>query len=115
MPGLWIPMVTFSALYLLLAGVVVWAIWRHIAATMVLAPDQEVRRKPPRMPSYELIVAAALVGALTFYLLFGGADFGAGIWTLLRWVAKGNRNGRSSIKRSVRSGKPTMCGSSSPL
>lgn len=34
------------------------------------------------MPSYELIVAAALVGALTFYLLFGGADFGAGIWTL---------------------------------
>ncbi len=45
MPGLWIPMVTFSALYLLLAGVVVWAIWRHIAATMVLAPDQEVRRE----------------------------------------------------------------------
>ena len=34
------------------------------------------------MPSYELIVAAALVGALTLYLLFGGADFGAGIWTL---------------------------------
>lgn len=33
------------------------------------------------MPSYELMVAAALVGALTFYLLFGGADFGAGIWT----------------------------------
>lgn len=36
------------------------------------------------MPSYELMVAAALIGALTFYLLFGGADFGAGIWTLLR-------------------------------
>jgi cytochrome bd ubiquinol oxidase subunit I len=34
MPGLWIPMVTFSALYILLAGVVVWAIRRHIAATL---------------------------------------------------------------------------------
>jgi cytochrome d ubiquinol oxidase subunit I len=32
MPGLWIPMVTFSALYLVLAGVVCWAMWRHIAA-----------------------------------------------------------------------------------
>ncbi len=41
------------------------------------------------MPSYELIVAAALVGALTFYLLFGGADFGAGIWTLFAMGCKG--------------------------
>jgi len=45
MPGLWIPMVTFSALYLLLAGVVVWAIRRHIAATMMIAPDQEVGKE----------------------------------------------------------------------
>lgn len=43
MPGLWIPMVTFSALYVVLAGVVVWAIWRHIAAAAVtsLAHDTE--------------------------------------------------------------------------
>lgn len=33
MPGLWIPMVTFSLLYLVLAGIVCWAMWRHIAAT----------------------------------------------------------------------------------
>jgi cytochrome d ubiquinol oxidase subunit I len=33
MPGLWIPMVIFSLLYVVLGGVVVWAIWRHIAAT----------------------------------------------------------------------------------
>jgi cytochrome d ubiquinol oxidase subunit I len=33
MPGLWIPMGTFTLLYVVLAGVVVWAIWRHIAAT----------------------------------------------------------------------------------
>lgn len=32
MPGLWIPMATFTSLYLVLGGVVVWAIWRHIAA-----------------------------------------------------------------------------------
>jgi cytochrome bd ubiquinol oxidase subunit II len=33
------------------------------------------------MPSLELLLGAMLVGALTFYLLLGGADFGAGIWT----------------------------------
>ena len=40
------------------------------------------------MPSYELMVAAVLVGALTFYLLFGGADFGAKIghpWLSHMW------------------------------
>ncbi len=35
MPGLWIPMVTFTLLYVVLAGVVLWAIWKHIAATYV--------------------------------------------------------------------------------
>lgn len=41
MPGLWIPMVTFSLLYLLLAGVVVWAIWRHIAAAAMFSQNQD--------------------------------------------------------------------------
>jgi cytochrome bd ubiquinol oxidase subunit I len=36
-PGLWIPMVTFTLLYLVLGGVVLWAIWRHIAATYALS------------------------------------------------------------------------------
>jgi cytochrome bd ubiquinol oxidase subunit I len=34
MPGLWVPMVTFSVLYLVLAGVVFWAMRRHIAAVV---------------------------------------------------------------------------------
>lgn len=33
MPGLWVPAGTFTALYLLLGAVVVWALWRHIGAT----------------------------------------------------------------------------------
>jgi cytochrome d ubiquinol oxidase subunit I len=37
MPGLWIPMATFTLLYLMLAGVVWWAISRHIAAVMPAA------------------------------------------------------------------------------
>jgi cytochrome d ubiquinol oxidase subunit II len=41
------------------------------------------------MPSYELMVAVVLVGALTFYLLLGGADFGAGIWNLLAMGRQG--------------------------
>lgn len=32
MPGLWVPLVTFTLLYLLLAAIVIWALWRHIAA-----------------------------------------------------------------------------------
>lgn len=45
MPGLWIPMVTFSALYAVLAGVVVWAIWRHIAAAAAVSPAQKLKGK----------------------------------------------------------------------
>ena len=37
MPGLWIPLVIFTLLYVVLAGVVLWAIWRHIAATYLSA------------------------------------------------------------------------------
>jgi len=37
MPGLWIPMATFSLLYVILGGIVVWALYRHIAATAVIA------------------------------------------------------------------------------
>ncbi len=33
MPGLWAPMLTFTLLYLILSGIVIWALWRHIAAT----------------------------------------------------------------------------------
>ncbi len=33
MPGLWVPAATFTVLYLLLAAVVVWALWRHIGLT----------------------------------------------------------------------------------
>jgi cytochrome d ubiquinol oxidase subunit I len=40
MPGLWIPMVTFSVLYVMLAGVVVWSIWRHIAAADVASSSE---------------------------------------------------------------------------
>lgn len=41
MPGLWIPMLTFTLLYLLLAAVVVWAIRRHIAAADVASSSAE--------------------------------------------------------------------------
>jgi cytochrome bd ubiquinol oxidase subunit II len=52
------------------------------------------------MPTYELIVAAALVGTLTLYLLFGGADFGAGIWTLFAMGRKGQRQ-RALIDQAI--------------
>jgi cytochrome bd ubiquinol oxidase subunit I len=33
MPGLWVPMMTFTLLYLVLGLIVVWLLWRHVAAT----------------------------------------------------------------------------------
>jgi cytochrome bd ubiquinol oxidase subunit II len=35
------------------------------------------------MPAPELLLAAAVVAALVLYFLFGGADFGGGVWDLL--------------------------------
>lgn len=37
----------------------------------------------------ELLLGASLVGSLTFYLLLGGADFGAGIWSLFAFGRRG--------------------------
>jgi cytochrome bd ubiquinol oxidase subunit I len=44
MPGLWIPMTMFTFLYLMLAAVVWWAIWRHIAAVTPAAPTFHAER-----------------------------------------------------------------------
>ena len=47
MPGLWIPMVTFTLLYVVLAGVVCWAMGRHIAAASgTLSPALLKEPKP---------------------------------------------------------------------
>jgi cytochrome bd ubiquinol oxidase subunit II len=35
------------------------------------------------MPAPDLLLAGAMVGALVLYFLFGGADFGGGVWDLL--------------------------------
>ncbi|ALA59001.1 cytochrome d ubiquinol oxidase subunit II [Nitrospira moscoviensis] len=48
----------------------------------------------------ELILGAMLVGALTFYLLFGGADFGAGIWTAFATGPDGQRQ-RALVDRAI--------------
>lgn len=37
------------------------------------------------MPSLEAILAGAMLVALTFYALMGGADYGGGVWDLLAW------------------------------
>jgi len=52
------------------------------------------------MLSLEMVLGAALVGSLTFYLLFGGADLGAGIWSLLSWGRAAKRQ-RASIDRAI--------------
>jgi cytochrome d ubiquinol oxidase subunit II len=37
------------------------------------------------MLSIEALVAGAMMGSLTFYVLMGGADYGGGVWDLLAW------------------------------
>src|SRR6476646_2088053 len=52
------------------------------------------------MLSNELILGAALVGALTCYLLSGGADFGAGIWSVFAFGRNGRKQ-RDLIDRAI--------------
>ena len=48
----------------------------------------------------EDLLGASLVGALTCYLLTGGADFGAGIWTLFAFGRSGQRQ-RALIDQAI--------------
>jgi hypothetical protein len=48
----------------------------------------------------EIVLGASLVGALTCYLLTGGADFGAGIWTLFAFGRSGQRQ-RALIDQAI--------------
>ena len=48
----------------------------------------------------ELTLGIALVGALTIYLLTGGADFGAGIWSLFAFGRKGQKQ-RALIDQAI--------------
>lgn len=48
----------------------------------------------------ELLLGASLVGSLTFYLLLGGADFGAGVWSLFAFGPCGKRQ-RALIDQAI--------------
>ncbi|HKY71606.1 MAG TPA: cytochrome d ubiquinol oxidase subunit II [Nitrospira sp.] len=52
------------------------------------------------MGMLELVLGASIVGALTCYLLTGGADFGAGIWTLFTFGRKGQQQ-RALIDQAI--------------
>lgn len=52
------------------------------------------------MPSIEILLGVILIGALTLYLLFGIADFGAGIWTLFAQGSLGAAQ-RALIDRAI--------------
>jgi cytochrome d ubiquinol oxidase subunit II len=52
------------------------------------------------MELLEIVLGASLVGALTFYLLTGGADFGAGIWSLFAFGSNGEKQ-RALIDQAI--------------
>ena len=52
------------------------------------------------MHALELILGASLVGALTCYLLTGGADFGAGMWSVFAFGRNGQRQ-RALIDQAI--------------
>jgi cytochrome bd ubiquinol oxidase subunit II len=52
------------------------------------------------MGALELLLGASLVGALTCYLLTGGADFGAGIWSLFA-LGKSGKKQRALIDQAI--------------
>ena len=52
------------------------------------------------MNALEVLLGASLVGALTFYLLTGGADFGAGIWSFFAFGRSGQKQ-RALIDQAI--------------
>jgi cytochrome d ubiquinol oxidase subunit II len=52
------------------------------------------------MDTLEFVLGASLVGALTFYLLTGGADFGAGIWSFSTFGRDGQKQ-RALIDQAI--------------
>jgi len=49
---------------------------------------------------YELILGLVIIGALTFYALLGGADYGSGLWDLLSSGERAERQ-RATIVRAI--------------
>ena len=58
------------------------------------------------------VCAAILWVGVTLYAIFGGADFGAGVWDLLAGLgrARASGSGPRSTARSGPSGRPTTSG-----
>jgi cytochrome bd ubiquinol oxidase subunit II len=52
------------------------------------------------MGALELVLGISLVGALTFYLLTGGADFGAGMWSVSAFGRRGHKQ-RALIDQAI--------------
>ena len=52
------------------------------------------------MGTLEVLLGVSLVGTLTCYLLTGGADFGAGIWTLFA-VGRNGQKQRALIDQAI--------------
>jgi cytochrome d ubiquinol oxidase subunit II len=56
--------------------------------------------EPSVIGALELVLGASLVGALTFYLLTGGADFGAGMWSVCAFGRDGQQQ-RALIDQAI--------------
>ena len=52
------------------------------------------------MPDSALLLALAMVAALTLYALLGGADFGGGVWDLLA-RGQGARADRDTVAHAI--------------
>ena len=48
----------------------------------------------------EIVIAGILLISLTFYVLLGGADFGAGVWALFAWGPSSHRQ-REAIAKAI--------------
>ena len=77
MPGLVVPMVLFTLLYLGLGAIVVALIASLVRETARVVHMSAIGIGLPE------VVAAIMVLALNAYALTGGADFGGGVWDLL--------------------------------
>ena len=100
------PFWLFTIVYLFLGVAVVYLLARQIAARR----QSPTKRRGPRMAPELLARGRDRRRRSCLYFLFGGADFGGGVWDLLARGPRAAAQRAPSRPRSARSGRRTTSG-----
>jgi len=90
MPGLVVPFVTFTLLYCFLGLIVVWLLYRHIIRSPAVPEWRGFTCREAGRDARRLARGGHFRRAHA-YAVLGGADFGGGVWDLLAFGPRRER------------------------